>query len=62
MRSAFGRKIDMTWCIHEHDVGIAMLEHGLRRRCNAALALDRVSVQVRIAIVHAAALCECDPR
>ena len=52
-----GRKIDMTWCIHEHDVGIAMLEHGLRREDrNAALALDRVSVQVRIAIVHAAAL------
>ena len=43
--------------INEHDVGIAMVEHGLRRENrNAALALDRVSVQMRIAIVHAAAL------
>ena len=52
-----GRKIDMPRCIHEHDVGIAMVEHSLRRENrNAALALDRVSVQMRIAIVHATAL------
>ena len=52
-----GRKIDMPRRINEHDVGIAMVEHGLRREDrNAALALDRVSVQMRIAIVHAAAL------
>ena len=47
----------MPRCIHEHDVGIAMVEHGLRRENrDAALALDRVRVQMRIAIVHAAAL------
>ena len=47
----------MPWCIHEHDVGIAMVEHGLRREDrDTALTLDRVSVQMRIAIVHAAAL------
>ena len=52
-----GRKIDMPRCIHEHDVGIAMVEHGLRREDrNATLTLDRVRVQMRIAIVHAAAL------
>lgn len=40
-----------------HDVGIAVVEHGLRRENrDAALALDRVSVQMRIAIVHAATL------
>ena len=54
-----GRKIDMPRRIHEHDVGIAMIEYGLRREDrNAALALDRVSVQMRIAIVHAAALAD----
>lgn len=47
----------MPRCIHEHDVGIAMVEHGLRRENrDATFALDRVSVQMRIAIVHAAAL------
>ena len=52
-----GRKIDMPWCIHEHNVGIAMVEHGLRRENrDATLALDRVRIQMRIAIVHAAAL------
>ncbi len=52
-----GRKIDMPRRIHEHDVGIAMVEHGLRRENrDATLALDLVSVQMRIAIVHAAAL------
>ena len=52
-----GRKIDVAGRIHKHDVGIAVVEHGLRREDrNAALALDRVSVQMRIAIVHAAAL------
>ena len=52
-----GRKIDMAGSIHEHDVGIAVVEHGLRRENrDAALALDRVSVQMRIAIVHAATL------
>ena len=52
-----GRKIDMPRCIHEHDVGIAMVEHGLRRENrNAALALNLVRIQMRIAIVHAAAL------
>ena len=52
-----GRKIDMPRRIHEHDVGIAMVEHGLRREDrNATLTLDRVRVQMRIAIVHAAAL------
>ena len=51
------KKIDMPRCIHEHDVGIAMVEHGLRRENrDAALALDRISVQMRIAIVHAPAL------
>ena len=51
------RKIDVAGCIHEHDVGIAVVEHGLRREDrNAALALDRVRIQVRIAIVNAAAL------
>ena len=52
-----GRKIDMAGSIHEHDVGIAVVEHGLRRENrDAALALDLVSVQMRIAIVHAATL------
>ena len=52
-----GRKIDMPRRIHEHDVGIAMVEHGLRRENrDATLALDRVCIQMRIAIVHAAAL------
>ena len=38
-------------------MGIAVIEHGLRREDrDTALALNRVSVQVRIAIVHAAAL------
>ena len=42
-----GRKIDMPRRIHEHDVGIAMVEHGLRREDrNAALALDRVRIQM----------------
>ena len=46
----------MPRCIHEHDPGITVVEHGLRRENrNAALALDRVSVQMRIAIVHTAA-------
>lgn len=40
-------------------MGIAMVEHGLRREDrDAALALDRVRVQMRIAIVHAAALAD----
>ena len=52
-----GRKIDMPRRIHEHDVGIAVVKHGLRREdCDTTLALDRVGVQMRIAIVHAAAL------
>ena len=51
------QKIDMPRCIHEHDVGIAMVEHGLRRENrDATLALDLVRIQMRIAIVHAAAL------
>ena len=51
-----GRKIDMPRCIHEHDVGITVVEHGLRRENrDATLALDRVRIQMRIAIVHAAA-------
>lgn len=38
-------------------MGIAMVEYGLRRENrDATLALDRVSVQMRITIVHAAAL------
>ena len=52
-----GRKIDVAGRIHEHDVGITVVEHGLRRKKrDATLALDRVRVQMRIAIVHAAAL------
>ena len=51
------RKIDMPRRIHEHDVGIAMVEHGLRRENrDATFALDLVRIQMRIAIVHAAAL------
>ena len=51
------RKIDVAGCIHEHDVGIAVVEHGLRREDrNAALALDLVRIQMRVAIVNAAAL------
>lgn len=38
-------------------MGIAVVKHDLRREDrNAALALDRVRIQMRIAIVHAAAL------
>lgn len=52
-----GRKIDMSRRIHEHDVSIAMVEHSLRREDrNTALALNLVRIQMRIAIVHAAAL------
>ena len=52
-----GRKIDMPRRIHEHDVGIAVVEYSLRREDrNATLALDLVRIQMRIAIVHAAAL------
>ena len=52
-----GRKIDMPRCVHEHDAGTTVVEHGLRRENrDATLALDRVRVQMRIAIVHAAAL------
>ena len=47
----------MPRCIHEHDVGITVVEHGLRRENrDATLALDLVRIQMRIAIVHAAAL------
>ena len=52
-----GRKIDMPRRIHEHDVGIAVVEHGLRREDrDTTLALNFVRIQMRIAIVHAAAL------
>ena len=54
---SLGRKIDVAGRIHEHDVGITVVEHGLRRENrNATLALDLVRIQMRIAIVHAAAL------
>ena len=40
-----GRKIDMAGSVHEHDVGIAMVEHGLRREDrDATLALDLVRI------------------
>ena len=52
-----GRKIDMAGGVHEHNVGVAVVEHGLRREnCDAALALNLVRVQMRVAIVHAPAL------
>ena len=52
-----GRKIDMAGSVHEHNVGVAVVEHGLRREDrDAALTLNLVRVQMRIAIVHAPAL------
>ena len=52
-----GRKIDMAGSVHEHNVGVAVVEHGLRREDrDAALALNLVRVKMRVAIVHAPAL------
>ena len=52
-----GRKIDMAGSVHEHNVGATMVEHSLRREDrNAALTLNLVRIQMRVAIVNAAAL------
>ena len=51
-----GRKIDMAGSVHEHNMGVAVVEHGLRREDrDAALALNLVRVKMRVAIVHAPA-------
>ena len=42
-----GRKIDMAGSVHEHNVGVAIVEHSLRREDrDAALALNLVRVQM----------------
>ena len=52
-----GRKIHVTGGVHKHDVGISVVEHGLRRENrDAALAFDSAGIQVRVAVVHTAAL------
>ena len=52
-----GRKIDMAGSVHEHNVGVTMVEHSLRREDrDTALTLNLVRIQMRVAIVNAAAL------
>ena len=52
-----GRKIDMPGSVHEHNAGIAVVEHSLRREdCDAALALNLIRVQMRVAVIHTPAL------
>ena len=47
----------MAGSVHEHNVGITMVEHSLRRENrDTALTLDLVRIQMRVAIVNAAAL------
>ena len=52
----FGRKIDMPRSVDEHEARITMLDHYLRREDgDAALALDCIGIQVRVAVIDASA-------
>ena len=51
-----GRKIDMPRGVDEHEARIPALDHCLRREDgDAALALDCIGIQVRVAVIDASA-------